>query len=127
MKNFKQYSLRLLLLAGSLQLIAKSYSQDLHFSQFMHSPLVTNPANTGFIPDGDYRLGVNYRNQWSSIMSVPYNTMSAFGDVQLMQNRDNTGWLGMGAQILHDVAGSGNLTSTKIHGSVAYHQMINAG
>jgi hypothetical protein len=53
--------------------------------------------------------------------------MSAFGDAQLMQNQDNTGWLGVGGVILRDVAGSGNLTSTKIYGSIAYHQMINAG
>lgn len=98
--------------------------QDLHFSQFMNSPLVTNPANTGFIPDGDYRLGVNYRNQWSAIMTLPYKTMSAFGDVQLMKNRIETGWLGAGMVILHDVAGSGNLTSSRVYGSVAYHQML---
>jgi type IX secretion system PorP/SprF family membrane protein len=102
-------------------------SQDLHFSQFFNSPLLTNPANTGFIPDGDYRLGINFRNQWSSIMAVPYKTMSAFGDVQVMQKQDNTGWMGVGGLILHDVAGSGNLTSTKVYGSVAYHQMINSG
>ena len=66
-------------------------AQDLHFSQFINSPLVTNPANTGFIPEGDYRLGINYRNQWSSIMSLPYKTMSAFGDVQTMSNEYNTG------------------------------------
>jgi type IX secretion system PorP/SprF family membrane protein len=113
--------------ACALCLAPSAFTQDLHFSQFMNSPLVTNPANTGFIPDGDYRLGINYRNQWSSVMTVPYNTMSAYGDVQLMQNRDNTGWLGLGGLILHDVAGSGNLTSTKIYGSVAYHQMVNAG
>ena len=101
--------------------------QDLHFSQFMNSPLTTNPANTGFIPGGDYRIGINYRNQWSSIMTIPYKTMSAFGDAQLMQNQENTGWLGVGGVILRDVAGSGNLTSTKIYGSIAYHQMINAG
>jgi type IX secretion system PorP/SprF family membrane protein len=105
----------------------ESSAQDLHFSQFFNSPLLTNPANTGFIPDGDYRLGINYRNQWSAIMAVPYKTMSAFGDIQLMQNRDNTGWLGAGGLILRDVAGSGNLTSTKVYGSVAYHQMIDAG
>lgn len=98
--------------------------QDLHFSQFMNSPLSTNPANTGFIPDGDYRLGVNYRNQWSAIMTLPYKTMSAFGDVQLMKNQIETGWLGAGMLILHDVAGSGNLTSSKVYGSVAYHQML---
>jgi type IX secretion system PorP/SprF family membrane protein len=93
----------------------------------MNSPLVTNPANSGFMPDGDYRLGANYRNQWSSVMALPYKTMSIFGDVQVMQNSDNTGWLGVGGLILRDVAGSGNLTSTKIYGTVAYHQMINAG
>lgn len=102
------------------------YGQDLHFSQFMNSPLLTNPANTGFIPDGDYRLGVNYRNQWSSIMSLPYKTMSAFGDAQIMQN-ENDGWVGIGGLILRDVAGSGNLTATRVYGSVAYHQMLNLG
>ena len=110
-----------------LSLPKGAFGQDLHFSQFMNSPLFINPANTGFIPDGDYRLGVNYRNQWSSVMTIPYNTMSVFGDVQLMQNHDNTGWLGLGGLIMHDEAGSGHLTSTKIYGSVAYHQMINAG
>jgi type IX secretion system PorP/SprF family membrane protein len=99
-------------------------AQDLHFSQFMNSPLTTNPANTGFIPDGDYRLGINYRNQWSTLMAVPYKTMSAFGDVQLMKDRFENGWIGAGGVILKDVAGSGNLTSTKIYGSLAYHQML---
>ena len=103
---------------------SRLYAQDLHFSQFFNSPLSTNPANTGFIPDGDYRLGVNFRDQWSSIMSLPYKTMSAFGDVQVMKNQDQTGWVGLGGLILRDVAGSGNLTSTKLYGSVAYHQML---
>ena len=114
-----------ILIACSLWLGASS--QDIHFSQFFNSPLLTNPANTGFIPDGDYRLGLNYRDQWSSIMAIPYKTMSVFGDMQVMQNEDKTGWLGIGGVILRDVAGSGNLTSTKIYGSAAYHQMIDAG
>jgi type IX secretion system PorP/SprF family membrane protein len=101
-----------------------SNAQDIHFSQFFNSPLTTNPANTGFIPDGDYRLGINYRNQWSTIMTVPYKTMSAFGDMQLMKDKFENGWIGLGGVILHDVAGSGNLTSSKIYGSVAYHQLL---
>lgn len=113
--------------ACTLLLATHIQAQDLHFSQFMNSPLVTNPANTGFIPDGDYRLGINYRNQWSSVMTMPYKTMSAFGDVQLMRNRFENGWIGAGGVILRDVAGSGNLTSTKVYGSVAYHQMLGYG
>ena len=71
------------------------FAQDLHFSQFFNNPLLTNPANTGFIPDADYRLGASYRNQYSNIMAVPYKTMSIFGDAQVFRNRIETGWLGL--------------------------------
>lgn len=107
----------LLLTGGSL------CAQDLHFSQFFNSPLTTNPANTGFIPDANYRLGINYRNQWTSV-PVPYKTMSAFGDFQVFREKLEFGWLGIGGVILRDVAGSGNLTSTKVYGSIAYHQLL---
>lgn len=99
-------------------------AQDLHFSQWFNSPLTTNPANTGFIPDADYRIGANYRNQWSTVMAEPYKTMSIWGDAQLLRNRIESGWLGLGGVILRDQAGSGNLTSTEAYASVAYHQML---
>jgi type IX secretion system PorP/SprF family membrane protein len=102
-------------------------AQDLHFSQFYNSPLSVNPANTGFIPDADYRIGVQYRNQWSSILAAPYKTFSAFGDAQVLRNKIENGWLGLGAYILSDVAGSGTLRSTQVYGSVAYHQMLGRG
>lgn len=124
MKNKTSYTIKGIMLACGVIFGTTGFTQDLHFSQFFNSPLTTNPANTGFIPDGDYRIGINYRNQWSSVMTLPYKTMSAFGDVQLMKDRVQNGWLGLGGVILRDVAGSGNLTSTKIYGSVAYHQML---
>ena len=99
-------------------------AQDFHFSQWWNSPLTTNPANTGFIPDADYRIGANYRNQWSSVMSVPYKTMSVWGDAQVFRDRIESGWMGLGGVILRDAAGSGGLTSTKIYFSAAYHQML---
>lgn len=111
-------------LISCCSLAMSSYAQDLHFSQFFNSPLTTNPANTGFIPDADYRLSAQYRNQWSSIMTVPYKTMSISGDAQLFRDRLENGWLGVGGVVLSDVAGSGSLRSTKIYGSVAYHQML---
>lgn len=100
-----------------------SQSQDLHFSQFFNSPLTTNPANTGFLPEHDYRLGANYRQQWASL-TTPFKTMSIFGDAQVFRDKFETGWVGLGGVILRDVAGSGNLTSTKVYGSAAYHQML---
>ena len=113
-------SLSLCLCLSSPGLLA----QDLHFSQWMHTPLITNPANTGFIPDADYRIGANYRNQWSSIMLMPYKTYSAWADAQLFREQIESGWLGVGGILMQDVAGSSSLTSTKAYLSVAYHQMI---
>src|SRR5829696_4738061 len=117
-------NLKIVLIICSLLATYPAQAQDLHFSQFFNSPLTTNPANTGFIPDGDYRLGINYRIQWSSIMTMPYKTMSAFADAQILKGRLENGWVGIGGVILRDVAGSGNLTSTKVYGSIAYHQML---
>jgi type IX secretion system PorP/SprF family membrane protein len=101
-------------------------SQDLHFSQYFNAPLLVNPANTGFMPDGDYRISGSYRNQWAAI-SNPYKTMSLFGDVQLFQDRFENGWIGLGGGFYKDVAGSGNLTATKGFASVAYHQALGLG
>ena len=119
----KNRKIFLLILLG-MQLVNSLPAQDLHFSQFFNSPLSTNPANTGFIPDADYRLGAHYRNQYSSILSSPYKTISVFGDAQLLRNKIENGWLGIGGLILSDVAGSGGLRSTKIYGSLAYHQQL---
>jgi type IX secretion system PorP/SprF family membrane protein len=110
-----------------MSLANKSISQDLHFSQYFNTPLLVNPANTGFIPEGDYRLGINYRNQWANISNNPYKTFSVFGDAQLFGDRLENGWVGVGGALLRDVAGSGNLTSTRAFGSVAYHQAIGLG
>jgi type IX secretion system PorP/SprF family membrane protein len=115
---------RLVTILLIVTLASKTHAQDLHFSQFFNSPLTTNPANTGFIPDADYRLGVNYRNQFSSIMAQPYRTYSAWADFQLLRNKIENGWLGIGAVLLGDKVGSGALTSNKFYGSVAYHQML---
>ncbi len=104
--------------------IAVIHAQDLHFSQYFNAPLLVNPANTGFSPDVDYRVGINYRNQWAGVIANPYKTMSAWGDAQVFNNKFENGWMGLGLSILRDQAGSGNLTSTKVNGSVAYHQLI---
>ena len=100
-----------------------SHAQDLHFSQYFHTPLLVNPANAGFNPDYDFRIGGNYRNQWANVGN-PYKTMSLWGDTKLFADRFENGWVGVGASILKDVAGSGSLSSTGGYGTIAYHQML---
>lgn len=100
------------------------HGQDLHFSQYFNAPILVNPANTGFNPDFDYRVGGNYRNQWASLSNTPYKTMSVWADAQLFNNRFENSWIGIGGAFLNDVAGSGNLTATKGFASIAYHQVL---
>ncbi len=99
------------------------YAQDLHFSQYFNSPLLVNPANTGFNPDYDYRLGGNYRTE-STNVGNPYKTMSLWGDTKLFANRFENGWVGVGASLFRDQAGPGSLTNTSGFASVAYHQLL---
>ena len=122
----KMRGVKKLLLLGVTIIGAAFYgkAQDLHFSQWFNSPLTTNPANTGFIPDADYRIGANFRDQWSPVMAVPYRTYSIWGDAQVFRNRIENGWMGLGGVLLRDDAGSGTLTSTEAYGSIAYHQMV---
>ena len=120
MADIKKILLLLLLFAET---IGYGYAQDLHFSQYFNSPLLVNPANTGFNPDYDYRVGGNYRNQWANVGN-PYKTMSLWGDAKLFANRFENGWVGVGASLFSDKAGSGSLTTTSGYASVAYHQML---
>ena len=116
----RQYSLSILLL---LLAATAGRAQDLHFSQYFNTPMLVNPANTGFNPDYDYRIGGNYRSQWANVGN-PYRTMSLWGDVKLFTDRFENGWVGLGGSILKDVAGSGSLSSTTGFASIAYHQMV---
>ena len=124
MKKPYHYFMKSCFIAAVSILNYSANAQDLHFSQYFNSPLLINPANTGFAPDVDWRVGINYRNQWASITPNPYKTMSAWGDVQAFNNRFENGWVGIGGALLRDVAGSGGLTSTKGFASIAYHQLV---
>ena len=97
--------------------------QSIHFSQYYNTPMLLNAANTGLMSENDYRLGMNYRNQWAAI-PVPYNTFSAWGDCKIGGNANNTNhnnWLGIGFAFFNDKAGDGNLSLGLIQGDIAYH------
>lgn len=101
-------------------------AQGIHFSQYYNAPLFLNPANTALLPEYDYRVGLNYRNQWAAL-PVPYNTFSAFGDFKLGGNANNTrhnNWLGVGFAFFSDKAGDGNLALTGVQGTIAYHLQL---
>lgn len=94
-----------------------SYGQDLHFSQFFAAPLTVNPANTGSFT-GAWRIGLNYRDQWGSV-TIPYRTYDIYSD-GIVQPKGAKNKLGLGFYMANDVAGDGELTTTKAMGSAAY-------
>lgn len=78
------------ILTLTLILAAISYSNDLkaqdpHFSQFYAAPLYLNPALAG-TSAGNYRVGVNYRDQWRGALDNPLRTFGASGDLKFILN-----------------------------------------
>ncbi|MBA4198380.1 MAG: hypothetical protein C0459_12590 [Chitinophaga sp.] len=120
MKGFVKH----IIILFSVFICLNASAQDLHFSQYFNAPLLVNPANTGFMPDYDYRVGGNYRNQWANVGNA-YKTMSFWADGQLFNNRFDNGWVGIGGVLLKDEAGGGTLTANRAFVSAAYHQVIN--
>lgn len=118
------YRLFSIALAGVLSIYAlRIQAQGVHFSQFYNTPLLNNPANTGFINE-EYRLGVNYRTQWTQV-PVPFKSFSAFSDLTVYTSSEGTGHLAMGFSFMNDNAGDGNLSLTKGDFSLAYHVNTN--
>jgi len=101
-----------LLIILTFSLVSSVFSQDLHFTMWDAMPITTNPATTGVF-SGDHRVAINYRNQWASIGN-PYSTYSSMGDMAILKNEWQNGFMGIGLNIYKDVAGQTNFGVTKV-------------
>lgn len=103
-------------------------SQDIHFTMFDLMPITINPATTGAF-DGDIRAGLNYRSQWGGI-SKPYKTYSFALDGGILKSKWENGYLGLGVNVIKDVAGTSKLGTTNINlslSSIVYFDEKNSG
>lgn len=100
-------------------------AQDIHFSQFWTSPLLLNPANAGFF-DGNYRGGLNYRNQYRSFTD-PFVTSSAFADMKYPKEVLGKGKIGFGLSLFSDRTGTSFLTTNSVGTSIAYMKPFKEG
>jgi type IX secretion system PorP/SprF family membrane protein len=94
-----------------------SIGQDPTFSQFYANALYLSPSFAG--ATADYRLGMNYRDQWPSIPGK-FRTYSISFD-KAMPNFNS----GIGILATYDVAGSGDLSTTNIGLLYSYDFNIN--
>ncbi|MEO6071046.1 MAG: PorP/SprF family type IX secretion system membrane protein [Chitinophagaceae bacterium] len=94
-------------------------AQSYHFSQFFSTPLLTNPANTGFT-EGPYRIASNFRTQGLQGGSS-YITSYLSADVSPLRNSLAKGHkAGMGMYLMNDRSLGGAIQSNTIGLSAAY-------
>jgi type IX secretion system PorP/SprF family membrane protein len=101
----------------SFFIIPDSFGQDPTFSQFYANALYLSPSFAG--ATADYRLSMNYRDQWPAIPGV-FHTYSVSFD-KAMPNFNS----GIGVLATYDVAGSGDLSTTNIGLLYSYDFNIN--
>lgn len=98
----------------------RAFSQSYHFSQFFSTPLLTNPANTGFT-EGPFRAASNIRSQGMSGGSN-YFTGYLSADVSPLRSHLPEGHkAGLGLYVMNDQSLGGALQSNSVGMSAAYH------
>ncbi|NLA23660.1 MAG: PorP/SprF family type IX secretion system membrane protein [Bacteroidales bacterium] len=113
---------RISILALVLNIFIVSNAQDIHFSQFLFSPLNLNPALTGSF-EGDLRAATNHKSQWQSFANA-YSSFSASIDGNLKSPIVKPSFFGLGLLLNTDRAGDGNLTTNQVKLSAAWHLPI---
>lgn len=118
------YFIFFLLCCGSI-----AQAQERYLTQFYAAPLILDPSLTGNF-DGNYRVNLAYRNQWSKNLENPFSTFT--GNIDL--NFD----IGGRSKRVHDVASAGiyfasdkagvlNFGNTEMGLAGAYHKALGPG
>lgn len=97
-------------------------AQDVHFSQFYENTSLRNPALVGTM-GGDYKAGVIYRSQWSTI-SVPFTTTLASFETRVRVNKDVQDFLNFGVTALNYQAGKAGFSTTSVYGTVNFSKSL---
>lgn len=111
------------LVFSSMLFWGSAYAQDMHFSQYLTSPLNLNPALTGVMNE-DIRIASNYRNQWKSVSAEPYRTISVGVDGTLPPKRKTSDFFGLGLVVNSDKAGASQLSTNQANLSLSYNKML---
>jgi type IX secretion system PorP/SprF family membrane protein len=113
-----------LLLVLSLVTWFTQQGQDVHFSQFSASPILLNAATAGS-SEADYRLAINYKNQWKSVIN-PFKTAAIAFDTKLFKSNASPSHFGLGVSLLNDKVGAIKFTTNQINVDLAYHLQLNS-
>ncbi|PWH82196.1 PorP/SprF family type IX secretion system membrane protein [Brumimicrobium oceani] len=121
MKNTILFTIAMLLFVSY-----KVYAQDVHFSQLQSTPLLHNPSFAGN-SGGDLRAIVNYRSQWGSVISSPFQSFGASFDTRFKKGLNGSeSHLAGGFSMFSDVAGNSKMRTTLVNFTFAAHVKINS-
>jgi len=70
---------------------------------------------------GTYRAGLIYRDQWRSHAALPYQSAGLFVDSPVAYGLTKQHWIGVGATLFYDKAGSAKQTWNGFYPGVSYH------
>jgi type IX secretion system PorP/SprF family membrane protein len=97
-------------------------SQDLHYSQFYNSPQNINPAQVGLF-NADHRFILSLRDQWRYV-PVPWTTLSGAYDRNILSNKSEKTFYGLGGNINYDRQGDSKLTLINLGINGALHRVL---
>ncbi|MDF1549528.1 MAG: PorP/SprF family type IX secretion system membrane protein, partial [Bacteroidales bacterium] len=107
--NLHRIPLRLLLFLIMLLIGNVGKSQDALFTNYLNTPMQTNPALVAF--DNDLKISLNYRGRISRL-SQSYN-MPALSIVYPLINQEKSKrWGGLGFSVLSDMSGNSQMIKT---------------
>lgn len=87
---------------------------DQHFSMFSNTKVQLNPAAAGFY-NARYQMMTNYRQQWKSAVTSPFNTYSANFDGRFYeQHHTKGGFAAGGIYFMNDYAADNKYSQLKI-------------
>ncbi len=112
-------------LMTALGMCPKTQAQDIHFSQFYENATLRNPALVGIF-SGDYKVSVNYRNQWSSF-GAAFQTAMANGETRVLMSRNTGDYMSFGLSAFYDKAGSIDFSNTGAYGTLSYNKAFGDG
>jgi len=102
-----------------------SKAQDIHFSQFYETAILRNPALMGTF-NGDYKIGVVYRSQWSSI-SKPFETGVVSAETRVPVKGQSGDYFTVGLLSYYDQAGSIDLKTVAIYPAINFTKYLGDG
>lgn len=97
---------------------------DIHFSQFYDMSILRNPALTGVFTE-DYKVGVVYRNQWSSITN-PFQTAVINAEARLPISKVSNDFVSFGFLGYYDKAGSISQQIVGLYPAINYNKSLSS-